>query len=335
MTAEYSLLPASTGERTAREARDRQAAGAHGRDPAPHRPGCARGGRLRGARRAHALARLRRPAGRRRHALRGDQRRLGGRTPGARPLRARGRRCPAPSRRSPSASSTAGPLLDLDYSEDSTADVDLNVVMTGDGRFVDVQATAEREPFFARRARRAARARGRGHRAGSVPSRSGGRPGRTCLTSALGGFVVAAAWPRPLSVERIGIERELREREAVFGRTCSYPLVSALFTLISAYAWTDFRLRRGLGSRRPDPDRRAGRDRDRLPRRRRDHPPGLTVRGLTTAATLWIAAAIGMACGAGYYWAAVIGTALALVTLWSAPPSRERGCSLTSRAAGG
>jgi ribonuclease PH len=39
------------------------------------------------------------------------------------------------------------PLLDLDYSEDSTADVDLNVVMTADGRFVDVQATAERVPF--------------------------------------------------------------------------------------------------------------------------------------------------------------------------------------------
>lgn len=38
-------------------------------------------------------------------------------------------------------------LLDLDYSEDSQADVDLNVVMTGDGRFVDVQATAERVPF--------------------------------------------------------------------------------------------------------------------------------------------------------------------------------------------
>ena len=38
-------------------------------------------------------------------------------------------------------------LLDLDYSEDSTADVDLNVVMTGDGRFVEVQATAERVPF--------------------------------------------------------------------------------------------------------------------------------------------------------------------------------------------
>jgi len=39
------------------------------------------------------------------------------------------------------------PLLDLDYSEDSTADVDLNVVMTGDGRLVEVQATAERVPF--------------------------------------------------------------------------------------------------------------------------------------------------------------------------------------------
>ena len=38
-------------------------------------------------------------------------------------------------------------LLDLDYSEDSTADVDLNVVMTGDGLFVEVQATAERVPF--------------------------------------------------------------------------------------------------------------------------------------------------------------------------------------------
>ena len=39
------------------------------------------------------------------------------------------------------------PLLDLDYSEDSTADVDLNMVMTGDGRLVEVQATAERDPF--------------------------------------------------------------------------------------------------------------------------------------------------------------------------------------------
>ncbi len=39
------------------------------------------------------------------------------------------------------------PLLDLDYSEDSNADVDVNVVATGDGRLVEVQATAERVPF--------------------------------------------------------------------------------------------------------------------------------------------------------------------------------------------
>jgi ribonuclease PH len=38
-------------------------------------------------------------------------------------------------------------LLDLDYAEDSSADVDLNVVMTGDDRLVEVQATAERVPF--------------------------------------------------------------------------------------------------------------------------------------------------------------------------------------------
>ncbi len=38
-------------------------------------------------------------------------------------------------------------LLDLDYSEDSMADVDMNVVMTGSGQLVEVQATAERRPF--------------------------------------------------------------------------------------------------------------------------------------------------------------------------------------------
>ena len=38
-------------------------------------------------------------------------------------------------------------LLDLDYSEDSAAETDMNVVMTGDGRLIEVQATAERDPF--------------------------------------------------------------------------------------------------------------------------------------------------------------------------------------------
>jgi len=39
------------------------------------------------------------------------------------------------------------PLLDLDYSEDSTAEVDANVVMTGAGGLLEVQATAERTPL--------------------------------------------------------------------------------------------------------------------------------------------------------------------------------------------
>ncbi|TML18829.1 MAG: ribonuclease PH [Actinobacteria bacterium] len=38
-------------------------------------------------------------------------------------------------------------LLDLDYEEDSSAETDMNVVMTGDGRLIEVQATAERDPF--------------------------------------------------------------------------------------------------------------------------------------------------------------------------------------------
>jgi ribonuclease PH len=39
------------------------------------------------------------------------------------------------------------PVLDLDYAEDSEAQTDANFVMTGDGRIIEVQGTAEREPF--------------------------------------------------------------------------------------------------------------------------------------------------------------------------------------------
>ena len=39
------------------------------------------------------------------------------------------------------------PILDLDYDEDSAAEVDMNVVMTGAGKFIEIQGTAEREPF--------------------------------------------------------------------------------------------------------------------------------------------------------------------------------------------
>jgi ribonuclease PH len=39
------------------------------------------------------------------------------------------------------------PVLDLNYAEDSTAEVDMNVVCTGSGKFIELQGTAEREPF--------------------------------------------------------------------------------------------------------------------------------------------------------------------------------------------
>ena len=61
--------------------------------------------------------------------------------------RSRAPRCAIMSRRS--AWSVVGErvLLDLDYGEDSAAEVDMNVVRTGDGRFVEIQGTAETEPF--------------------------------------------------------------------------------------------------------------------------------------------------------------------------------------------
>jgi ribonuclease PH len=146
MTAEYSLLPASTGERVQREAsRGKQ------------------GGRT---------VEIQRLIGR---ALRGvvDFEKLGERTVwlDCDVLQADGgTRCAAISgayvaaRRALDrfglsralAGSVAAvsvgivdgePRLDLEYTEDSAADVDMNVVMTGDGRLVEVQATAEGEPF--------------------------------------------------------------------------------------------------------------------------------------------------------------------------------------------
>ena len=138
VTAEYSMLPGSTSERNDREAAQGKQSGrtqeiqrligrslravtdlAHDGRGADHR-------------------RLRRAPGRRRHPHRVDLRRLRraarrllpprrGQEDGART------RSPTRARRSRSASSTRSPYLDLDYSEDVRAEVDMNVVMTGDG----------------------------------------------------------------------------------------------------------------------------------------------------------------------------------------------------------
>jgi putative Mg2+ transporter-C (MgtC) family protein len=132
-------------------------------------------------------------------------------------------------------------------------------------------------------------------------------------------FVVAAlhlGWPHillRLSVAgalggAIGFERELRERGAGLRTHLVVCLGSALFTLVSAYAFVGPHV---------DPTRIAAQivsgigflGAGAIIRQ------GLSVRGLTTAATLWLVAAIGMAAGAGYYDAAIIATAGALLTL--------------------
>jgi putative Mg2+ transporter-C (MgtC) family protein len=115
----------------------------------------------------------------------------------------------------------------------------------------------------------------------------------------------------------IGIERELRDREAGLRTHMLVSMGSALFTLVSAYGFHDF-LVHGGSVVRTDPSRIAAQivtgigflGAGAIIRE------GLSVRGLTTAATLWVVAAIGMAAGAGYTWAAVVTTVLVLVALW-------------------
>jgi ribonuclease PH len=145
LTAEYGMLPASTGERTQREARS-------GRQ----------GGRTveiqrlvgRSLRAAYDLEEL----GERTVWLDCDVIQADGGTrtaaiTGAWIALARAARkmaFPLPTQQvaAVSVGLVAGEaLLDLDYEEDSSAEVDMNVVMLGDGRLVEVQATAERNAF--------------------------------------------------------------------------------------------------------------------------------------------------------------------------------------------
>jgi putative Mg2+ transporter-C (MgtC) family protein len=112
----------------------------------------------------------------------------------------------------------------------------------------------------------------------------------------------------------IGFERELRERQAGLRTHLVVCVGSALFTLVSAYGFEDFFTATGT---RIDPTRIAAQivsgigflGAGAIIRQ------GLSVRGLTTAATLWLVAAIGMAAGAGYYSGAIIATVGALLTL--------------------
>jgi putative Mg2+ transporter-C (MgtC) family protein len=113
----------------------------------------------------------------------------------------------------------------------------------------------------------------------------------------------------------IGVERELREREAGLRTHLLVSVGSALFTIVGAYGFHDFVV---PGHSVVDPTRIAAQivtgigflGAGAIIRQ------GLSVRGLTTAATLWVVAAVGLASGAGYYSAAVITTALVLIALY-------------------
>ncbi len=126
---------------------------------------------------------------------------------------------------------------------------------------------------------------------------------RLVLAAALGGAV--------------GFERELREREAGLRTHLLVAVGSALFTIVSAYGFHSF-LSSGASVVRADPTRIAAQivtgigflGAGAIIRQ------GLSVRGLTTAATLWVVAAIGLAVGAGYYSGALITTAVVLFSLW-------------------
>ena len=114
----------------------------------------------------------------------------------------------------------------------------------------------------------------------------------------------------------IGFERESREHAAGMRTNALVSLGSCLFTIISAFGFLDFL---GTPHVQIDPTRIASyivagigflgagsiflsQDKNR-------------VKGLTTAATVWLVAAIGMACGAGLFAVAVVATALGLIVL--------------------
>ena len=107
----------------------------------------------------------------------------------------------------------------------------------------------------------------------------------------------------------VGLERELQRQEAGFRTHAVVSLGAGIFTVVSGYAFA------GIGS---DPTRIAA-----------QIVSGIGfigagtiiqsrggIKGLTTAASLWAVAGIGMACGAGLYGVAVSGTVLMLVVLW-------------------
>ena len=124
----------------------------------------------------------------------------------------------------------------------------------------------------------------------------------------------------------IGLEREVSDQPAGFRTHMLVALGSCLFTLVSAYGFGPF-LHPGTASQvRFDPTRIAAQivtgigflGAGAILRY------GTTVRGLTTAASLWVVAAIGLAVGAGAYLISAVTTAITLLALLALKPLRTK-----------
>ena len=115
----------------------------------------------------------------------------------------------------------------------------------------------------------------------------------------------------------IGIERELREQEAGLRTHMLVCVGATMFMIVGVYAWADYQLSNSIGVV-VDPSRVASYvvsgigflGAGAIIRH------GINVRGLTTAASLWVVAAIGVAVGAGMYGLSIATTALVILALW-------------------
>lgn len=115
----------------------------------------------------------------------------------------------------------------------------------------------------------------------------------------------------------VGTERELRDQDAGLRTHMLVGLGSALFVITGNYAWYELRFGSEVGVVL-DPSRvvayvvtgigflGAG----------AIIKNGASVRGLTTAASLWVVAAVGVGIGSGEYWLGGIGTAIIILSLW-------------------
>jgi putative Mg2+ transporter-C (MgtC) family protein len=115
----------------------------------------------------------------------------------------------------------------------------------------------------------------------------------------------------------IGIERELREQEAGLRTHMLVCVGATMFMLVGVYGWSGYELGNDIGVV-VDPSRVASYvvsgigflGAGAIIRH------GINVRGLTTAASLWVVAAIGVAVGGGMYGLAIAATALVILALW-------------------